>query len=118
MGMQNFGKDIKKIALSIQASPSFESTNLYDICYGNWCSVSRHHFGGYMSQKSQGEGQKVSLTVRCTREEAEAIREEARRTHRSISGLMIHATMKHITDERHYAYRHLPFGIRNPDKPH
>ena len=40
------------------------------------------------------------LTVRCTKEEADAIREQAQYQHRTISTLMLHATMNFCAEAR------------------
>lgn len=59
------------------------------------------------------EPKTVVLTIRMTSEESEAIREEAQRTHRSISALMVHATIEHIQYAHQRPVSSPQFGIRN-----
>jgi uncharacterized protein (DUF1778 family) len=45
---------------------------------------------------------KAALLVRCSKEEAEAIREAAQREHRTISAFILHALLGRIGNQRRF----------------
>lgn len=51
-----------------------------------------------MSKRNQdNEKRRTALLIRCTVEEAETIRDAAKRERRTVSGFILHAVMNRIT---------------------